>query len=201
MTLEAARAHFARVDPVFHAATAEVMPRVANRPREPYEALLRAIVGQQLSTKAASTIWGRFSDRFGGIPEPQALASLDDEVLRGVGLSYRKASYVRAVADAALAGELHGPTLLALKDDDIIERLTRIRGVGRWTVEMILMFGMERPDVFSAGDLGIRQGMAKIHGLDPKARDLAKQVTALAEPLAPFRSTACRLLWAYNDGD
>ena len=198
LQLEAARAHFGAADPVLAAATAGLVPIEMSRPRDPYVALLRAIVGQQLSVKAASTIWSRVVHHFDGAPEPHVLLDTDADVLRKLGLSRRKAEYVCHVADEAVAGELHDERLAALDDDALIERLTAIRGVGRWTVEMIMMFGMQRPDVFSAGDLGIQQSMRVIYGVEGKGKTLERAMRVIAEPWSPHRTAACRLLWAWH---
>lgn len=199
MDLEAARAHFAAVDPVLHAATRKVPPLSVSRPRAPYAALLRAIVGQQLSTRAASTIWGRVADHFGGTPTPEAVLATEPDVLRGLGLSYRKAGYIQAVAREAAAGRLVEADLHALDDAEIVARLTEIPGVGRWTVQMILMFGMQRPDVFAAGDLGIRQAMVAMYGLTEDKRALTQRLHAISAPWSPHRTVACRLLWRWKD--
>lgn len=199
-SLAAARAHFAAVDPVLAAATAHVSPVENHRPRDPYAALLRAIVGQQLSVKAAATIWSRFEAHFEGIPSPHLLRSADDDTLRSVGLSRQKAGYVRNVAEAATSGVLDEQTLAALSDAEVVDRLTTIKGVGRWTVEMILIFGMRRPDVFSPGDLGVQQAMVRMYGLEETGVALRRRMVALAEPWAPHRSSACRLLWAWHGG-
>lgn len=197
-SLAAARAHFAAVDPVLASATEGITPVETHRPRDPYAALLRAIVGQQLSVKAAATIWQRFEASFDGVPTPAKLRSADDDTLRAVGLSRQKAGYVRNVATAAAEGVLDEAALAALPDDEVVERLTAIKGVGRWTVEMILIFGMRRPDVFSPGDLGIQQAMARMYGLEESGTALQRRMVTLAEPWAPHRSSACRLLWAWH---
>lgn len=195
-----ARAHLAAVDPVLHAATAHLTPRPLSRRRDPYVSLMRAIVGQQLSTKAAATIWGRFEDRFGERPDGEVVIATSDDDLRALGLSYRKASYVKAVAAAAHEGRLDDARLAAMSDEAIVEDLTDIRGVGRWTVEMLLIFALQRPDVFSPGDLGLRQAVARIHGLDLEGRALEREAARLAEAWAPHRTFASRLLWTWLDG-
>lgn len=197
-SLEAARAHFAAVDPVLAAATEGITPVETHRPRDPYAALLRAIVGQQLSVKAAATIWSRFEASFDGVPDPAALRAADDDALRAVGLSRQKSGYVRNVAQAAADGVLDESELSVLPDAEVVDRLTSIKGVGRWTVEMILIFGMRRPDVFSPGDLGIQQAMAGMYGLEETGAALQRRMVLLAEPWAPHRSSACRLLWAWH---
>ncbi|MEM9303536.1 MAG: DNA-3-methyladenine glycosylase [Pseudomonadota bacterium] len=161
-----------------------------------FEPLARSVVYQQLSGKAAATIHGRFVARFGSDdrPDPVAVASASHEALREVGLSRRKAEYVQGLAEAALAGDLPGRGALeALDDETVIERLTALRGIGRWTVEMLLIAWLARPDVLPVSDLGIRKGMAIIDGLeelpDPDA------MIERAERWRPYRSTASWYLW------
>jgi DNA-3-methyladenine glycosylase II len=135
----------------------------------PFAALMRSIVYQQLSGRAAGTIWGRVLDvcpckRF---PKPDDVLAVDYETLRAAGLSNNKALAVHDLADKANEGIVPGRRMLNRMDDEsIIERLTQVRGIGRWTVEMLLMFHLGRPDVFPVGDLGVRKGIAATYGLD-----------------------------------
>lgn len=191
------RAFLAAADPVLHAATADLEPLPIYRPRAPDEALLRAIVGQQLSTRAAATIWGRIVARYGDPLLPAALVGADPVALRALGLSHRKVEYVLAVADAARSGLLRPEDLQDLDDDAVIARLVAIRGVGRWTAEMILMFSLQRPDVFAVGDHGLRQAMVGIYGWTATGRALDELRVAHARRWAPHRTTASRLLWAW----
>lgn len=196
--LDDARSHFRVVDPVFARATDGLQPIAAARPRDPYRALLRAIVGQQLSIRAAASIWRRVEQHFDGAPDPTALLAADDDALRSLGLSRQKASYCRNVAHAARDGLLRIDDLTVLDDAELVERLTTIKGVGRWTAEMIMMFGMRRQDVFSCGDLGLQQAMTAIYGFDETGRALRVRMRATAEPWSPHRTAACRLLWAWH---
>jgi DNA-3-methyladenine glycosylase II len=132
--------------------------RKEERPVDAYGALLRAIVGQQLSTKAARTIYLRVVDLFGGsTPSPEQLLEADEEDLRACGLSGRKTEYVRDLASHVLSGELELDRLAQLGDEEVIEEIVAVRGLGQWTAEMFLLFHLERPDVLSGGDLGIRR--------------------------------------------
>ncbi len=193
-----ARAHFEVADPVLFAAVGHIMPEARSRPREPYAALLRAIVGQQLSTKAAASIWGRVEAHFSGIPAPAKLMAAEDDQLRALGLSRQKAGYLRNVAQAAHGGELESDALDLLSDAELIARLTAIKGVGRWTVEMIMMFGMGRPDVFSTGDLGVQQAIQAIYGFEAKGRVLTQRMVEISAAWSPHRTAACRLLWEWH---
>lgn len=165
-----------------------------------YYDLLDSIVSQQLSTKVAAVIFNRFLGLFPGeYPHPKQLLALDIPALRGVGLSNQKAAYLQNVALFFERENLEGKNWDAFSDDEIVKYLTQIKGVGRWTVEMILMFTLQRPDVFPADDLGIQQGMMRLYGLQ-RDRHLKARMTELAEPWRPYRTTACRLLWRWKDG-
>jgi DNA-3-methyladenine glycosylase II len=154
--------------------------------RAPYEVLLSSIVGQQLSGKAADTIWRRLSSRFALEPEVLYRAALED--LRAVGLSSAKARYVQDLSRFALEGGLreieHQP------DEALIAHLTQVKGIGVWTVQMFLMFGLGRPDVWPVLDLGIRKGAQKLYGV--AERD---ELEALGERFRPYRSHAAWYLW------
>jgi DNA-3-methyladenine glycosylase II len=160
-----------------------------------YGALVRAIVGQQLSVAAARAIYGRLTDLFDGRPPtPQELLDQDPELLRSaIGLSRAKVTFLRSLAEHVLSGALELDRLDELPDDEILAELTAVKGLGEWTVHMFLLSQLERPDVLAVGDLGIRRAVERAYGLPdlPSAAEL----TALAEPWRPYRSAACRLLW------
>jgi DNA-3-methyladenine glycosylase II len=163
-------------------------------PLDAYGTLLRSVVGQQLSAKAASTIYARVLDLFGGAtPAPAELLEIAPERLREAGLSGRKVEYVRDLASHVLSGELELDRLEALSDDDVIAEITAIRGLGVWSAQMFLMFFLERPDVLPAGDLGIRNAVKAAYGLDevPPPAELER----IAEPWRPHRTLACVYLW------
>lgn len=164
---------------------------------DPFHALLHAIIAQQLSTKAAKTIEGRFSALFEGGPTPAAVARASDEKLRAVGLSPQKLKYVRDLCARILDGSLNLDALAVLTDDEVIEALTSVKGIGRWTAEMFLMFRLHRPDVLPVGDLGIVKAVQKaykLRGLPTPAR-----LTKIGETWRPYRSVACWYLWASLD--
>jgi DNA-3-methyladenine glycosylase II len=168
--------------------------RSEERPADAYGALLRAIVGQQLSTKAARTIYLRVLDLFGGItPSPEQLLEASEADLRGAGLSGRKVEYVRDLATHVLAGELELDRLGELGDEQAIEEIVAVRGLGRWTAEMFLLFHLERPDVISGGDLGIRKAIQIEYGLEEMPAP--QQVVEISEPWSPHRSLASLYLW------
>lgn len=168
--------------------------RSEERPADAYGALLRTIVGQQLSTKAARTIYLRVVELFGGrTPSPEQLLEASEADLRAAGLSGRKVEYVRDLAAHVIAGELELDRLGELSDEEAIEEIAAVRGLGRWSAEMFLLFHLERPDVLSGGDLGIRRAVQIEYGLaemPPPAR-----VLEIGEPWRPHRSLASLYLW------
>jgi DNA-3-methyladenine glycosylase II len=168
--------------------------RSEERPADAYGALLRAIVGQQLSTKAARTIYGRVLELFdGGTPSPEQLLEVDEADLRAAGLSGRKVEYVRDLASHVISGELELDRLGELSDEEVIEEIVAVRGLGVWTAEMFLLFHLERPDVLSGGDLGIRKAIQVEYGLDEMPTPT--RVIEIGEPWRPHRSLASLYLW------
>ena len=198
----AARAHLTAADPV-------LARLIGGSPRHPqptphedlYLALLRAIVSQQISTKAAAAIWGRFTALFRpeGYPEPRILLEVSEEQLREVGLSGQKAGYLKAVAAYNEQGQLDYEHLTGLSEEEFTQHLTAIRGVGRWTAQMLQMFALDQPDVFAEGDLGVQNAMRKLYQLEETGRALQKRMLLLAEPWRPYRSLACKYLWLSLD--
>jgi DNA-3-methyladenine glycosylase II len=168
-------------------------------PGDHYAALLRSIVGQQLSTIAARAIWRRLVERFGGrAPTPQEILDDDPDALRtGVGLSRAKTDYLRSLAEHVVSGELELDRLEGLDDDAVAAELTAVRGIGTWSAHMFLLFQLERPDVLAVGDLGIRRAVERAYTLP--ALPSPAELTALAEPWRPYRSVACRVLWRSLD--
>jgi len=166
---------------------------------EPYAALVRAIVGQQLSVHAARAIYARLLDRFGGQPPTpqQILADEPDELRVAVGLSHAKTAYLRSLAEHVLAGELELDRLEQLSDEEVIADLVAVKGIGEWSAHIFLMFTLGRPDVLAVGDLGIRRAVERAYELP--GLPSAPEVTALAEPWRPYRTAACLLLWRSLD--
>jgi DNA-3-methyladenine glycosylase II len=168
--------------------------RSEERPADAYGALLRAIVGQQLSTKAARTIYGRILELFAGTtPTPEQLLEAKEEDLRAAGLSGRKVEYIRDLATHVISGELELDRLDELSDEEAIEEIVAVRGLGRWTAEMFLLFHLERPDILSGGDLGIRKAVQVEYGLEEMPTP--ERVLEIGEPWRPHRSLASLYLW------
>jgi DNA-3-methyladenine glycosylase II len=160
-----------------------------------YGALVRAIVGQQLSVSAARAIYGRLTARFEDRPPtPQEILNDEPEELRAAaGLSRAKVSYLRSLAEHVISGDLELERLDELSNDEVIAELTAVKGIGEWSAHMFLMFHLERSDVLPVGDLGIRRAIERAYGLD--ALPAAAAMETLAEPWRPYRTLACRYLW------
>jgi DNA-3-methyladenine glycosylase II len=197
-----ARRLLMRRDPVLGSAIKQIGPcRMAERQRKDHlTALVGAIVSQQLSTKAAATIFGRLVTLLsngnavdGHVPGVAAIAAQDDAALRSVGLSTQKVGYLRDLTARIMDGRLDLNALDALPDEQVIERLTAVKGFGRWTAEMFLMFRLHRPDVLPVGDLGIVNAIQRLYRL--RKRPDAKRINRLGEAWKPYRSVACWYLW------
>jgi DNA-3-methyladenine glycosylase II len=194
---EKARRLLMRRDPVLGAVVKRIgaCGMAARQRSDHLTALVGAIVSQQLSTKAAATIFGRFVALFPGntIPGAAAIHALDDTALRGVGLSGQKVGYLRDLCARIGDDRLRLDELDALPDDLVIERLTAVKGFGRWTAEMFLMFRLHRPDVLPVGDLGIVTAIQRLYGLRKKPD--ARRMLKLGEAWRPYRSVASWYLW------
>ena len=181
-----------RIGPLDHAA------RRRGRPDDAYGSLVRTIVGQQLSTKAARTIYARlvalFRDR---LPAPVELLTAEDDVLRGVGLSRQKIAYLRDLAARVHGGELELHTLHELSDEEVASRLVAVKGLGQWSADMFLIFHLGRADVLPVGDLGIRRAAERSYCLP--AMPSPEELRAIAEPWRPHRTLACLYLWESLD--
>lgn len=163
--------------------------------------LCLSIISQQLSTKVARILCDRFLDLFRGQePSAKRILEVNPEDLRSLGLSGAKVNYIRNVCEFFLEHQLNDEHLHALSDEDVVDLLTQIKGVGRWTVEMLLLFAMGREDVFAFDDLGIRQAMVKLYALQSEnKKQLTLDMKAISEHWKPFRSFACLALWNFKD--
>ncbi len=175
-------------------------PYVPRKEKDVYYSLIRSIAGQQLSVKAADTIWGRFVELFPDLyPSPKQVVKMHEDKMRGAGFSYQKAGYIKNIAEFSLKNKFDYTYLSKLNDEEIIEYLTQIKGVGKWTVEMLLMFSLERKNVFPSGDLGIINGMKQIYKLKLEGKELKLKCEKIAENWSPYRSIACFYIWPFKD--
>lgn len=192
--------HLRRADAVLARLIDECGPYTLRSPGDPYEALIRSIMFQQLAGAAASAILGRLLGLYGAderFPTPEELLATTDEQFRAAGVSRQKTGYLRDLAQhiACSRLDLHG--LAASDDAEVIDRLTAVRGVGVWTAQMFLMFQLGRLDVLPVGDLGVRRGMQVAYGLDDTPSPA--EATAIGEPWTPYRSVGAWYMWRAAD--
>jgi len=196
-----ARRLLARRDPVLRDLMRAHGPcgLAARQHSNPFKALARAIVGQQLSAKAAATIFSRFEALYDAFPTPAQVLATPDERLRAVGFSSQKLGYVRDLCRRIEEGQLPLDVLERMEDEAIIEALTQVKGVGRWTAEMFLIFRLQRPDVLPLGDLGIAKAVQRAYKL--RKAPSPDRLTRIGEAWKPYRSVACWYLWASLNND
>ena len=197
-----ARRHLREAEPAFAPLIKRIGPcRLKPEPaREPFEALLRAIAHQQLHSRAAEAILGRFLALYpeGGFPQPEQILLTDVMALKGCGWSENKIAAIHDLCRKAIDGTVPSRRAATRLDDAaLIERLITVRGIGRWTVEMLLIFNLGRPDVLPIDDFGVQEGYRLLQGLD--ARPKPKALAEIGLPWAPFRSTAAWYLWRAAD--
>ncbi|GHA60055.1 DNA-3-methyladenine glycosylase family protein [Pontibacter akesuensis] len=187
-------------DPIITNLIQNGLPLKSSRSEDLYLKLVGSIVSQQLSTKVAAVIFRRFTELFPETyPHPHLVLEASDETLRSAGLSFQKMGYIRNVAAFAAEGNMAHAVIDAMEDEALIQHLTQIKGVGRWTVEMLLMFALERPDVFPVDDLGIQNAMKKHYGFDLKGKELKLKMQSIAESWRPYRTIASKYLWQSLD--
>ncbi len=195
--------HFHRTDPVIHSILrqSQIVRLIPNPdPTTYFRQLCREILGQQLSTKAATTIFGRFVALFtDNQPTPADVLALPDDQLRTVGLSWSKIKYVKDLAAKIEAQQLDLASLSKLPEEEVIKSLIQVKGIGRWTAEMFLIFTLGREDVFSVGDLGLRRAVEKLYGLPVKTP--LQEYERRAQLWAPYRSYASLALWESVDNN
>ena len=197
--MNAAR-HLAAVQPEFGPLIDRIGPCTAKiEVREPYEALIRAIAHQQLHGNAARAILRRLAELHpAGFPDPATLLALSDEAFRACGFSASKVATIREICARTLDGTVpSAPEAAGIEDEDLIARLSSIKGVGRWTVEMLLISSLGRPDVLPVDDFGVREGWRLLTGAEAQLRP--KQLAAIGQAWAPYRSTAAWYLWRASD--
>lgn len=176
-------------------------PYVLQKRKGVYLHLCGSIMSQQLSTKVAAVIYERFLNLYKTrVPKPQQIVDTPIETLRSIGLSYAKANYVQNVCRFFIEEKITDAKLDKLSNEELIKYLSQIKGVGQWTVEMILMFTLGREDVFALDDLGIQQGIQKLYQLEHlDKKELKQKMIALSEKWKPYRTYACRYLWGWKD--
>ena len=193
--LKAALDALAERDPAVAAALAHAgypEPRISPTG---YQTLLRAIVGQQVSIQAAASMWAKLTAAVGDPPDPRRLLAASDEALRAAGLSRQKASYARSLAEEVVSGRLDF-TRLSADDEEAIAELVRVKGIGRWTAEIYLLFAEGRADIWPAGDLAVQIEVGRILGLD--ARPTEKALRDIGERWRPYRGAMAILTWHYR---
>ncbi len=190
--------HFKKADPKLHAAALLHDIPDLTVSENLFRDIVWTIIGQQLSSKAADTIFGRFEALLPDKAiEPEAILKLDDTAMRSAGLSGAKSRAIRNLAEHVLSGDLDIAKLPTLPDADVARELTKVKGIGPWTAEMILMFSLGRADVFSAGDLGLRKGIMHLYNLKKMPDD--KKMSKLTAAWSPWRTYASRVLWRIAD--
>lgn len=162
-----------------------------------YEDLIDSIISQQLSVKAAATISKRFKALYGEtFPTPKEILAMPDDNIRECGISYSKIKYIKGIAEAIEKKEIDLEKLPKLRDEEVIAELTKLKGIGRWTAEMTLMFTLKRLDVFSMGDLGLRNAVSRLYHVD---RDDLEKIEKISKKWSPYRTIAARYLWKSLD--
>ncbi len=196
-----ALAHFHSVDPILYSVsqTITLEEQAIRLPKHYFASLCSEIIGQQLSGRVADVLFERFEKLF---PRkrvtPRAVLKLTDETLRATGMSWSKARFIKDLARHIVTHSISLPSLDALSDSEVIATLTRVKGIGPWTVEMFLMFTLGREDVFSYGDLGLRRAIKKLYGF--KKDPTVKQMEKIVIKWKPYRTYAARILWKSLDG-
>jgi DNA-3-methyladenine glycosylase II len=185
--------HLREADAVLASIIERVGPYRASYNDPVFGSLVRSIVYQQLSGKAAATIFGRLLGATGEPLTPKSVLALDSDRLRELGLSKQKAAYIRDLAEKTASGEVDFDHFPSLTNDQILERLTRVKGIGVWTVQMFLMFSLRRPDVLPSGDLGIRNAVAKAYGFESPPTPM--EIEEVGAAWSPYRSVASWYLW------
>ncbi len=193
----AAENHLRRVDPVLAKIIQQHGKCVIKPDRRYFRSLVEAILSQQLSVKAAATIFGRFQELLAGQILPATILQLRDEQFRGVGISRQKMTYLRDLSSKWQADFINPRRFAHMNEEDLIAALTQVKGIGRWTAEMFLIFSLCRLDVLPVGDLGFRNALKKAYGL--RKLPEAKRITTLAEKWKPYRAIATWYLWASLD--
>lgn len=189
--------HFKKTDIVLYGASIKFGIDKIQPVDDYFLKLVRSIVGQQLSVKAASTIYSRFEKLF---PKnkitPEKILDLDKEKIRACGISYSKIEYIKDLSRRVHNGDLDLTGINKLQDEEIVVELTKVKGIGPWSAEMFLMFGLGRPDIFSTGDLGLKNAIKKLYNLEDVSNE---QLLNISKKWSPYRTYACLILWQSLD--
>lgn len=186
--------HLKRRDKKLGAAIDRLGPLEREVTPDPFLALVMSVVGQQISSKAADTVWARLQEALSGVT-PESIANAPFEHIQQCGLSFRKARYIKGIGEAACGGTLDCTLLDAMPDDEVIKTLSSLPGIGVWTAEMVLIFSLRRPDVVSWGDLAIRRGMMNLYGRKSLSKE---QFARYRKRYSPYGSVASLYLWALS---
>lgn len=187
-------------DPVIAALIARFGPCTITPHTNYYSQLLRSIIGQQLSVKAAATIYGRFLELFNSdLPTPEQILAIDNEKMRAVGCSYAKINYIKDLAQHIIDGRLDLDHIATLPNDVVIEQLVAVKGIGEWSAHMFMMFSLGRLDILPTGDLGVRKGMMQEYGLAELPKPVEMHKIALENGWTPYQSIASWYLWESLD--
>jgi len=193
-----AKRHFKKADPILFAVAKDIDIEDVKVSDDLFRDIVWTITGQQLSSLAANAIFARFQKLFKGKPiTPKRIIALKEADMRAAGLSGAKVRAIKNVAEAALKGHLDIKLLPTLTDDEIVVQLTKVKGIGPWTAQMLLMFSLGRPDIFSLGDLGLRKGIVQLYGL--RKLPTEKRLAKLINQWSPYRTYAARVLWRVAD--
>lgn len=197
--ISGAKKYLQSVDPILHEVIKKYELKERKRSLNHFRTLVESIVSQQLSVKASDTIFARFLKLFPGgrFPKPEAILKMSDTKLRSIGLSNSKAKYIKDLANKVHKKEVALHKLSKMSDEEVIEHLIQVKGIGRWTGEMFLMFSLARPDVFSHGDLGLRNAIKKLYKF--KKPPTVKQIEKIIAKWSPHKTLASRYLWKSLD--
>jgi len=197
-TIKSPAKYLQSVDPILGDIMSQIQLPVLQPNHEYFRALVESIISQQLSAKAADTIFRRFVGLFPEpFPEPRDVIAVPEKTIRSIGVSLQKISYIKNLARAVDTGKINFPRINELSDQEVIATLTRIKGIGPWTGEMFLIFSLARPDVFSFGDLGLKNAIRQLYRL--RGDPTKKRLEQITRRWRPYRSLACRYLWASLD--
>ena len=193
-----AKRHFKKADPILFAVAKDIDIEDVKVSDDLFRDIVWTIIGQQLSSLAANAIFARFQKLFRGKPTtPKRILALKDEDMRAAGLSGAKVRAIKNAAEVVAKGHLDIKLLPTLKDDEIILELTKVKGIGPWTAQMLLMFSLGRPDIFSEGDLGLKKGIIELYGAKTFASE--RKLARLLASWSPYRTYAARILWEVAD--